>query len=78
MWLSRLRGIMSVSQFEGERALESVTAPIYRFERTQADSVTENTSTIHTLEKKNNGSETTAVYPAVLLAFRFNDMLEYS
>ena len=30
VWLSRLRGIMSVSQFEGERALESVTAPIYR------------------------------------------------
>ncbi|CAM9327973.1 unnamed protein product, partial [Scytosiphon promiscuus] len=29
-WLSRLRGIMSVSQFEGERALESVTAPVYR------------------------------------------------
>lgn len=32
MWLNRLRGIMSVSQFEGERALESVTAPIYRCE----------------------------------------------
>lgn len=31
VWLSRLRGIMSVSQFEGERALESVTAPIYRY-----------------------------------------------
>ncbi|CBJ27230.1 conserved unknown protein [Ectocarpus siliculosus] len=30
LWLSRLRGIMSVSQFEGERALESVTAPVYR------------------------------------------------
>ncbi|CAM9275179.1 unnamed protein product [Ectocarpus fasciculatus] len=30
VWLSRLRGIMSVSQFEGERALESVTAPVYR------------------------------------------------
>lgn len=30
IWLARLRGIMGVSQFEGERALESVTAPVYR------------------------------------------------
>lgn len=30
LWLARLRGIMGVSQFEGERALESLTAPIYR------------------------------------------------
>lgn len=33
LWLGRLRGIMGVSQFEGERALESVTAPVYRWER---------------------------------------------
>ncbi|CAM9530507.1 unnamed protein product, partial [Phaeothamnion confervicola] len=28
--LARLRGVMGVSQFEGERALESVTVPLYR------------------------------------------------
>lgn len=39
VWLSRLRGIMSVSQFEGERALESVTAPIYRCMRVNATPV---------------------------------------
>jgi hypothetical protein len=30
LMLAKLRGVMGISQFEGERAIEAVTAPVYR------------------------------------------------
>jgi hypothetical protein len=36
LMLAKLRGVMGISQFEGERAIEAVTAPVYRDNLAQA------------------------------------------
>jgi hypothetical protein len=48
LMLAKLRGVMGISQFEGERAIEAVTAPVYRDNLAQAFIEVQQTNTITT------------------------------